>query len=155
MLTAARRIARRRLDEKYVFTQSLRTLERPAKGWIKVIRDALGMTGAQFAKRLGIAWQSMDDLERSEAAGTIQLDKLRRAAEALDCTLVYAIIPNGSLEAMVEARARAIATAAIGRVDQTMALEDHRVTRDDNEHLIEDYIHQHIRDRDLWKVAVD
>lgn len=108
------------------------------------------MTGTQFAKRLGVAWQSMDDLERSEAAGTIQLDKLRRAAEILDCTLVYALVPNRSLETMVTERARAIANAAIQRVDQTMALEDQKVERESNEHLIEDYIRDHVRDRELW-----
>lgn len=150
MLNTAKRLARRRLDEKLASFQTLKSLQAPPKGWLRTVREAIGMTGTQFAKRLGVAWQSMDDLERSEAAGTIQLDKLRRAAEALDCTLVYAIVPNPSLARMVEQRARAIASAAIRRVDQTMTLEDQKVERESDEQLIEDYIRDHIRDRELW-----
>lgn len=108
------------------------------------------MTGTQFAARLGVAWQSMDDLEKSEANGTVGLETLRRAAAALDCTLVYALVPNEPLDSMVDRRARSIAAAAIERVDQTMALEDQRVTRAERDRLIEDYIHDHVRDRDIW-----
>jgi predicted DNA-binding mobile mystery protein A len=150
MLSTAKRLARRRLDEKYQPLQELNSAQSPPKGWLRAIREAIGMTGTQFAKRLGVAWQSMDDLERSEAAGTIQLATLRRAAAALDCTLVYALVPNRPLEAMVNERARAIAITAIRRVDQTMTLEDQKVERESDEQLIEDYIRDHVRDRELW-----
>jgi predicted DNA-binding mobile mystery protein A len=78
----------------------------PPKGWMRAIRDALGMTGAQFARRLENRPQSVEALEKSEANGSIQLKTLRRAAEALDCTLVYALVPNTSLEGAVSARAK-------------------------------------------------
>jgi predicted DNA-binding mobile mystery protein A len=89
--------ARHRLDERL---SPLRPVDRyavPPKGWVRAIRDALGMTGVQLAKRLGISPQSADAMERSEASGAIKLETLRRAAEALDCTLVYALVPNKSL----------------------------------------------------------
>lgn len=150
MLSTAKRTARRRLDDKLKDFQSLRTVPRPPKGWLRAIREALGMSGVQFARRLGVSWQSMDDLEKSEAAGTIGLDTLRRAAAALDCTVVYALVPNTSLEQAVVERARNLALATLARVDQTMALEDQRVTRPNREELIADYIRDHVRDRDLW-----
>lgn len=150
MLSSAKRLARHRLDQKFTALQPLDALRPPPKGWLRTIREALGMTGTQFARRLGVAWQSMDDVERSEAAGTIQIDTLRRAADALDCTLVYAIVPKQTLARMVDIRARAIATAAIRRVDQTMTLEDQKVDRENDERLIEDYIRDHVRDRELW-----
>lgn len=150
MLSSVKRTARRRLDEKLSDLDALRRMEPPPKGWLRAIRDALGMSGTQFARRLGVSWQSMDDLERSEAAGTIGLETLRKAAAALDCTLVYAIIPSRSLETLVEERARALAKAALARVDQTMRLEDQRVTHVEREELVEDYIRDHVRDRDLW-----
>lgn len=150
MLSSTKRTARRRLDEKLSGLNALRRMEPPPKGWLRAIRDALGMSGTQFARRLGISWQSMDDLEKSEAAGTIGLETLRKAAAALDCTLVYAIVPNRSLETLVEERARALAKAALARVDQTMRLEDQRVTHVEREELVEDYIRDHVRDRDLW-----
>jgi len=143
-------LARRRLDEKLADIKVLQRIAPPQTGWLRAIRDALGMSGTQFARRLGVSWQSMDDLEKSEAAGTIGLGTLRRAAAALDCTLVYALIPNSSLEAMVSERAKALAKAAIAQVDQTMQLEDQRVTHVNREELIEDYIRDHVRDRDLW-----
>lgn len=111
------------------------------------------MSGTQFAHRLGVSWQSMDDLEKSEAAGTIGHATLRKAAEALDCTLVYALVPNRPLEEMVERRAKALAERALKRVDQTMALEDQRVVHVSKDELIADYISEHLRDRDLWDEA--
>jgi predicted DNA-binding mobile mystery protein A len=149
MLNQTRRTARARLAERLAPAAALQPTK-PPKGWIRALREALGMSRVQLARRLGVTQQSADNLERSEAAGTIQLDKLRRAAEVLDCTLVYALVPNRPLEAMVKDRARAIAIAAIRRVDQTMTLEDQKVERESDEQLIEDYIRDHVRDRELW-----
>jgi predicted DNA-binding mobile mystery protein A len=111
------------------------------------------MSGTQFARRLGVAWQSMDDLEKSEAAGTITLASLRRAAAELDCTLVYALVPKTSLEQTVRQRAHKLAEETLDRVDQTMALEGQRVAHVERAELIEDYIRDHLRDRDLWEKA--
>ena len=149
MLSQTRRTARARLAERLTPAAALQSTK-PPKGWIRALREALGMSRVQLARRLGVTQQSADDLERSEAAGTIRLDTLRRAAEVLDCTLVYALVPNRPLEAMVNERARAIAIAAIRRVDQTMTLEDQKVDRESDEQLIEDYIRDHVRDRELW-----
>lgn len=152
MLTANNRTARRRLDEKLAALRPLANVATPPKGWLRAIRNSLGMSAIQFAHRLGVAAsQSIEDIERSEAAGTVRLDTLRRAAKALDCTLVYAIVPKRSLQSMVERQARNKALAALSRVDQTMLLEDQRVSQADLEELIADYIAQHITDRDLWK----
>jgi predicted DNA-binding mobile mystery protein A len=104
----------------------------------------------QFARRLRLTPQAVIGLERSEASGTIQLDTLRRAAEALDCTLVYAIVPNESLASMVDKRARAIALRALHRVSHSMALEDQQVDRD-FEQRVRTYIDTALRDRDLWE----
>ena len=103
----------------------------PPKGWIRAIRDALGMTGVQFAKRLGIRPQSVEALEKSEANGSIQLKTLRRAAEALDCTLVYALVPRQPLETLLMERARDIAAEKLSRIDQTMRLEDQGVNAEE------------------------
>jgi predicted DNA-binding mobile mystery protein A len=150
MLNSNKRLARRRIDGRLRPLQSIAEISVPPRGWLRAIREALGMSGTQFARRLGLSWQSMDDIEKSEAAGTIGLATLRKAAAALDCTLVYALVPNRPLEEMVDKRAKAIAKKALGRVDQTMALEDQRVTHVSRDELIADYISNHVRDRDLW-----
>jgi predicted DNA-binding mobile mystery protein A len=121
----------------------------PPKGWIRAIRDALGMSGAQLGKRLKVSPQTVEAMEKSEAAGTIQLNTLKRAAEAMDCTLVYALVPRTSLGNTVRNRARQIATSALARVSHTMKLEDQDTGPGESEARIEDYI-RHIKDRDLW-----
>jgi predicted DNA-binding mobile mystery protein A len=141
---------RKRLDARLVPLNDERNrLLVPPKGWIRAIRDALGMSGVQLAKRLKVSPQTVEAMEKSEAAGTIQLNTLKRAAEALDCTLVYALIPRSSLENTVKNRARQIANAALARVSHTMKLEDQDTGDEDLEARIEDYI-RHIKDRDLW-----
>src|ERR1700733_2845339 len=97
--------SRSHLDERFRELGPARRYTPPVRGWIKAVRAALGMSTAQLAKRLGIKQPSLVALEQSEAKGTIQLDTLRRVAEALDCTVIYALVPNKPLEKMVRDRA--------------------------------------------------
>jgi predicted DNA-binding mobile mystery protein A len=146
----ARRRARQRLDERLSLLKPTERFRAPPKGWIRAVRDALGMTGVQFARRLGIRPQSVEALETSEAGGTIQLNTLRRAAEALDCSLVYALVPNDSLEGAIRALARKIALRDLGRVAHTMRLEAQETGNADLEARIEAYIRDNLKERDLW-----
>lgn len=122
----------------------------PPKGWIRAIRDALGMSSEQLARRASLRSQSIDDWERAEANGSIQLRTLRRAADALDCTLVYALVPKTSLEDGVRSRARKIAKRDLRRVAHTMTLEDQGTDDIDSEAQIDEYIRDNLKDRDIW-----
>ncbi|RWG81691.1 mobile mystery protein A [Mesorhizobium sp.] len=126
-------------------------LRPPPKGWVRAIRDSIGMTGVQLAARLGVRPQTIEAIEKSEASGSIQLSTLRRAAEAMDCTLVYALVPNNSLEDAVYQRARKIAIRALQRVAHTMRLEAQETGDAGMEARIEAYIRDVLKDRDLWK----
>ena len=148
MKTALVERARRRLDERLEKARIALDPDVPARGWVRAIRDALGMSGPQLARRMGVSAQSVDALERSEVSGSIKLETLRRAAEALDCRVVYVLIPNRPLENMVRDRARAIAVSELATVGHTMRLEDQAVPAQERE--IDDFIAQHIRARDLW-----
>jgi predicted DNA-binding mobile mystery protein A len=86
------------------------------------------MSTAQLARRLSVKQPSVVALEHSEAKGTIELATLRRAAQALDCTLVYALVPNQPLETMVRDRARAFARRRLEPVEHSMLLENQKVT---------------------------
>jgi predicted DNA-binding mobile mystery protein A len=145
--------ARQRLDDRLGSLKPVERFRAPPKGWVRAIRDALGMTGVQLAKRLRISPQSVEALEKSEASGTIKLDTLRRAADALDCTLVYALVPNDSLEGAVRTRARKIAIRDLGRVAHTMKLEAQDTGDAALEARIEAYIRDVLRERDLWDEA--
>ena len=96
---------------------------RPASGWLKVIREALGMTATYQAKKLGVTTSTVTRLETSEADDTISLGTLRRAAEALGCELQYALVPKRSLADTLDARATALARQQMGMISHTMALE--------------------------------
>jgi predicted DNA-binding mobile mystery protein A len=95
----------------------------PAGGWIRAIREALGMTNRQLAKRAGRKPQTTLDLQTREAAQTIQLNSLRELAEAMDCELVYAIVPRKPLGTILDERARSVARHVLRRTGHTMELE--------------------------------
>lgn len=96
---------------------------RPPRGWVRAVRDALGITSRQLAARMGLAQSTIIALEKGEAAGTVTLNTMREAAEALNCQLVYALAPRTSLTDMVQQRARALAKKKLARVRHTMRLE--------------------------------
>lgn len=114
--------ARRRLDQRFEPLRSSRNLLAPPPvGWIRVIRDAIGMTASQLGKRLGVSQQRALAIEQAEISGGITHSSLARAADALDCELVYAIVPRASLERLVEDRAAGLARSmGITEVDEKL-----------------------------------
>jgi len=130
-MTISRRInhARSHLDQRFRQLGPPKRFTPPVRGWIKAIREALGMSTSQLARRLKIKQPSVVDLEKSEARGSIELATLRRVAEALDCTLVYALVPNKPLDTMVRDRARAFMRKRQQQVDHSMLLEDQKVRK--------------------------
>lgn len=113
----------KRLDE----LAPLSRVNRPSRGWIRAIRETLGMTTRQLAERLGMKQPSLTEMESSEAAGNITIKSLQRAAEALGCRLVYALIPIKPLTETMAERASQLAKQKLAAVAQTMRLEDQEV----------------------------
>src|SRR5580693_10715340 len=112
------------LDGHFEEWQPLRALARPPRGWVRAVREALGMSAATLAARLGTTAGAVTRLEQSEAADRIQLDTLRRTADALGCDLVYLLVPRRPLTTVVRDRARELAHRQVAAVEQTMRLED-------------------------------
>ncbi len=128
--------ARKQLDKRLNILQNVDVLARPPRGWIKAIREAIGMTSAQLGKRLGVSQPRVYGIEKAEASGSITLESLERAAQALDCRLVYAIVPRKPLEFLVEDRACELAKKRLRATSHSMALEDQRVDEaDEQDHL--------------------
>ena len=134
--------SRTQLDARFARMQPTSQFATPVRGWIKAIRGALGMSSAQLANRLGVKQPSVIAMEQSEARGTIELATLRRVAEALDCTLVYALVPNRPLETMVRDRARALTRARQAAVAHSMLLEDQAVPVDDSEKQLDEFLRE-------------
>jgi predicted DNA-binding mobile mystery protein A len=106
---------------------------RPRNGWLRAIRQALGMTTRQLAKAVGVTQGAVVDAERSEAKEDITLTTLRRYAAALDCELAYALVPNRPLQESLEARAEKLARDQVLRVRHSMALEDQQTSNEHHE----------------------
>lgn len=103
---------------------------RPPSGWVKAIRESLGMAAAHLAARLGVTTSTVTRLETSEADDTISLGTLRRAAEALGCELRYALVPKQSLADTLESRAMSLARQQMAAVSHSMALEAQSTSRE-------------------------
>jgi len=98
---------------------------RPKAGWLRAVREAMGLTMQEVGKKMGKAKPNIQQFEKSEFADRITLGSLRRVAEAMDCELVYAIVPkSGTLSELAERRARVQVTRDVHAVERTMALED-------------------------------
>jgi len=137
MRSQARASTRKYLDKQLNLLTNADAFARPPRGWVKAIREALGMTTAQLAKRLGIAQPSAVGLEQAEASKAITLETLERAARALDCTLVYALVPRKPLETIVQERASEKARARLRTISHSMTLEDQRVREEDEHEQLE------------------
>ena len=130
MISGFSELKLRQLDSVLNRWRNAELPSRPSVGWLKSIREALGITATQLAKRLGVATSSVTRLETSEADDTISLGTLRRAAEALDCELVYSLVPKKTLAETLEARASSKARHQMLAINHTMALEAQATSQD-------------------------
>src|ERR1700689_4108660 len=140
--------SRELLDGHFEEWQQLRGFARPPRGWVRAIREALGMSAAALAVRLGTTAGAVTRLEQSEAADRIRLDTLRRAADSLGCDLVYLLVPRRPLTAVVHERARELARLQAAAIEQTMRLEDQATGRTSE---LEDQLAEQLLERGgLW-----
>jgi predicted DNA-binding mobile mystery protein A len=147
-------LRRRQLDKTFLaLGESVAGLGRPRGGWIRAIREALGMTTGQLAARLGMTQPAVIHLEKSEASGGISLKTLTKAAAALDCHLVYVLVPNSSLESQLEKQAHKAAQLLVERVAHTMTREAQESSEEEYRRQIEELAHDYVRtmDRQIWR----
>ncbi|MFZ2905450.1 MAG: mobile mystery protein A [Cyclobacteriaceae bacterium] len=141
------------MDKKMAFFKKVIQIEPPAKGWIQAIRVALKMSLRQFGERMNITSPSVRELEQREALGTISLKSMREAAQALDMKFVYGFVPKEeSLAVMVDKQALRVARKIVMRTDNTMKLEDQRVSKERVEKAVRELADEIKREmpRYLW-----
>ena len=127
------------LNTKMLAYASLQKVAPPPTGWIKAIRNAIGMSMLQLGNRLSITKQSVQDIERREKDGSITIKALREAARAVDMQLIYGFVPNdGSLELLIERKAKELATQIVMRTNNTMKMEDQENTKQRIEKAIQE-----------------
>ena len=142
--------ARRLLDPRLQRLRPLVEEPRPHRGWIRAIRDALGMSSTELAARMGVSQQTVAEFERSELQDTMKLETLRRAADALDCDLTYFLVPRRSLDEAVKEQARRKAAAHLKPVTHHSRLEAQEVSDADADAQLEELATRLIDRRGLW-----
>ena len=118
------------LESKLSSFRKAQKVNPPTTGWLKAIRTSLGMSLQQLANKLSITKQSVQEIELREKEGTITLKNLRETANALDMHLVYGLVPkDGSIDKLIDRKARELATRIVSRTSNSMKLEDQENTK--------------------------
>lgn len=136
--------------------KALTTRPNLKKGWIKTVRSALGISTRQLAELMGVTVNSVTQLENGETKKTASLKSLTKAADAMDCELVYTIVPklpNQSFDEVLDKKALALAKKIAAGVPHTMKLEMQEVDRNITEDQIKNLAQDLKKDLDmrLWK----
>ncbi|MCQ1856114.1 mobile mystery protein A [Neorhizobium galegae] len=143
----------RRPYQAIVDTAHGNDIEIPAEGWIRTVRRALGMSGAQLARKMGVTRSRIAQAEKAELDGGVTLKSMEAIAEAMGCRFVYAFVPPQTIENVIIAQARKKAQAIVGRAAKHMALEDqtvsHSLTQQEVARLMNELMYQ--MPSDLWE----
>ncbi|TFH14574.1 MAG: mobile mystery protein A [Lentisphaerales bacterium] len=135
-----KKLIREQLEATLGRLSPLRNVISPPKGWIRAIRNALGMTAKQLAGRLGVAQQAVARIEKDELTGSVTIKTMRRVAESLDCAFVYGFVPRSSLETTLRKQAQQLAARRLARASQTMALENQALSKKENEKVLSEMV---------------
>tara|TARA_R110000787_G_scaffold209044_1_gene319098 strand:+ start:252 stop:713 length:462 start_codon:yes stop_codon:yes gene_type:complete len=139
----------KRVDEA---AKSVRDITIPKEGWIRTVRKALGMSGAQLGRRMGISRAAISNTEKAEPSGGVTLKNMQQLAEAMGCRFVYAIVPKGNIEDVIEQQARKKAAGIVTKTNKNMALEAQGLSNEQVEYELERLKQQFIKElpSDLW-----
>ena len=141
------------LDRKLRPFSEIKSTQFPDRGWIHTIRTTLNMTLQQLGNRLNITSQGVKDMEERESTGSISIKLLREAGKALDMQLVYGFVPNhGSIEKLIEIKARELAKRIVLRTSHNMELENQGNSEENINRAIEELAGEIKREmrKSLW-----
>lgn len=147
-----KKVVRGQLDKKLAFLRDFSSSGIPQSGWIKTIREALGLSARQLGKRSGLDQSRISRLENAEKTGNLKIASLHKIANGLDMQFVYGFVPAGTLEEMVQARAKHIALKRMKRLNDTMNLEKQGLSEEEQKKALEDMIEKIVVDqpKDFW-----
>lgn len=143
----------RQLEERLDKFRQLAASEAPKDGWINAMRQALGITTEQLARRMGVTRQAVLQIEAGERQQRVTWASLRKAAEAMDCDVVFALVPRGSINQVLLRQGRRQAEKHIARISHSMKLDAHIVGPDEEARQVEELAAQLSaeRSRGLWE----
>jgi predicted DNA-binding mobile mystery protein A len=123
-------LARKNLDRR-LSKLNREAVAMPPFGWVRAIREALGMSPQKLAERMGVSRPRVNTIEKAEVTGSTTIKTLREAAEAMNCTLVYAIVPTTTLDEILREQAAKKADVELARHHHTMRLENQAMDKRD------------------------
>jgi len=103
------------------------------QGWLATMRKAIGMSGPQLAKRIGVTKAAIYQAERKELEGAISLKQLHKLAASMDSKLVYAIVPNKPVNAIITHQAKLKANSIVQQASTHMGLEKQSLSKSQNQ----------------------
>lgn len=147
-----RRLRRAQLDRFFTQLKTL-NLRTPKKGWIKEVRESLGMSMKDLADRLGTIKQRIERIEKDEVASKVTLETMKKTAEAMNCDFIYFVVPKNSLEETLKDQGLKAAQKILKQVGKTMALEAQSTSTLSQKKLIENLAQEMLlnEDRKIWK----
>jgi predicted DNA-binding mobile mystery protein A len=152
MKSSSAALARKHLEARLAPLRDSTIRARPPKGWVRALRDALGMTASELGRRIGVSQAQATQFEQGEVDGSITLRSLRGAAEAMDCELVYALVPRTPIDEMLRSEAVKLADRQLRITHHTMALENQAMRGADQESERERLIAALLDDpRRIWR----
>jgi predicted DNA-binding mobile mystery protein A len=132
--------------------EAARGISIPKEGWVRTARKALGMTGAQLARRMGVSKAQVLQTEKGEAAGSATIKTMEKAAAALGCRFVYAIVPETTCADLINKRAWEKAKNIVEKTNEHMALESQTLSSEqllfETDRLQDEFVRT--MPRDLW-----
>ena len=140
------KVMRRSIDKKILALRGLIAFDMPEQGWIRTIREALGMTTIQLAKKLGVSQARVVQIEKNE--NNLKISTLNKIAKILNSAFVYYIIPKENISDTVTKQAQKKALKIIGKVNKNMSLEDQL---SDSKEILED-LKRDLLDRNISRI---
>ena len=125
----------RRSYQKKFNTLKNSILDIPPQGWLRTIREFLGMTTTQLAQRINVSQPRVVNMEKNEK--NIKISTMERIANALNCDFFYVFIPRENIDDIIYNQAKQKALKILNKVNQNMGLENQLANTDE---LLEDLI---------------
>lgn len=131
-------------------TQQVTRLKRPPEGWLRTNRKALQMPAKVIMKKAGIKTSELYRIEKAEVEGTLTLNKLKEAANAMDCDFYYAVVPRSEIKEIIENKARRHAVKLLENANVHMQLESQGTSMEQIELQVDQVAEQLIKEMPEW-----
>lgn len=152
MTNSDAKLIREQLDDKLSLLQGLAASGMPKQGWIRTIREALGMSSTYLGKRAKLHQSRISRLENAEKQGNLKVSSLQKIGKALGMTFVYGFVPESTMEDVVRKQAEKVVSRRMARLDRTMRLEQQGLSDQEKKKAFQSMVDKLLAEhpKDLW-----